>query len=63
MQSSQVDASKESQTGKVKQSKPKDTSTTDKQNDQTKRKIGEVNNSLDTSAGENKDLKISNDDD
>ncbi|CAF0922665.1 unnamed protein product [Adineta ricciae] len=62
-QSSQVDASKESQTAKGKRNNTTDTTTTDKQNDPTKRKIGEVNSSFDTSTGENKDLKISNDDD
>lgn len=61
--SSQVDASQESQTTEVKFNKPNETSTTDKQNDPMKRKIGEVNSSLDTSNDENKDLKTSNDDD
>ncbi|CAF1537450.1 unnamed protein product [Adineta ricciae] len=63
VQSSNVDASKESQTAKVRHNKQKDPATTNKQNEPAKRKLAEANNSLDASTGENKDLKISNDDD
>ena len=63
MQSSNSDTSKESHTAKVKHSKAKNITTTDKQTDPAKRKHAEANSSLDASTGDNKDPKLSNDDD